>query len=57
MIKIQMKLTERTKFVAQFVTVAVVDPDIWRAFRNVESMTAFTMIMPAKDAPFTRTPT
>lgn len=38
-------------------TVATVDPDIWRALRKVESITAFTRNMPASDAPCTARPT
>lgn len=44
-------LTDSTKLVEKLVTVATVDPDIWRALRKVESITAFTMNIPASDAP------
>lgn len=44
-------LTDSTKLVEKLVTVATVDPDIWRALRKVESITALTMNIPASDTP------
>lgn len=43
-------LTERTKFVAQLVTVATVEPDCWRALRYIDNISALTNSIPPKDA-------
>lgn len=50
-------LTDSRKFVAEFVTVATVEPDCCRALKYVDSMSAFTATIPASDAPWTARPT